>query len=95
MFSLLYEYSNLEYVHIYVIYRDAQAEYIIRIRMAASQEYVNTYSTCRVIALSSLAFTRYCHCQYCMLYGIHKWGRVGGRILRLSRAMVVQWVSNV
>jgi len=42
-----------------------------------------------------LAFTRYCHYQYCMLYGIHKWGRVGGRILRLSRAMVVQSVSNV
>jgi len=48
MFSLLYEYSNLEYVRIYVIYRGTQAEYVIRIRMAASQEYVNTYSTRRL-----------------------------------------------
>jgi len=48
MFSLLYEYSNLEYVRIYGIYRITQAEYVIRIRMAASQQYVNTYSTHRV-----------------------------------------------
>jgi len=43
MFSLLCEYSNLEYVRIYVIYRVTQAEYAICILMAASQEYVNTY----------------------------------------------------
>jgi len=46
--SLLYEYSNLEYVHIHVIYRVNQAKYGFRIRVAASQEHVNTYSTCRV-----------------------------------------------
>jgi len=40
--------SNLENVHIYVIYRVTQAEYVIRILMAASQEYVNHYSTRRV-----------------------------------------------
>ena len=48
IFSLFYESSNLEYVHIHVIYRVNQAEYGIRILVAASQEYVNTYSTCRV-----------------------------------------------
>jgi len=48
MFSLFDEYSNLEYVHVYVICKVIQAEYGIRIRMAASQEYVNTYSTRRV-----------------------------------------------
>jgi len=47
MFGLLHEYSNLEYVHMYVTYRITQAEYATRILMAASQEYVNTYSTPR------------------------------------------------
>jgi len=44
IFSLFYEYSTLEYAHIHVIYRVDQAEYGIRILVAASQEYVNTYS---------------------------------------------------
>ena len=48
IFSLFYEYSNLEYVHIHVIRRVNQAEYVIRVLVAASQEYVNTYSTRRV-----------------------------------------------
>jgi len=48
MFGLLYEYSHLECERIYAIYRVTQAEYDIRIRMAASQKYVNTYSTRRV-----------------------------------------------
>jgi len=48
LFSLCCEYSNLEYAHIHVIYRVNQTECVIRIRVAASQEYVNTYSTCRV-----------------------------------------------
>ena len=38
----------------------------------------------------ALAFTRYCHCQYCMVYGIQKEGPWGGRIMRISRAMVLQ-----
>jgi len=42
MFSLLYDYSNLEYQHIYVICRVLQEENDIHIRVAASQEYVNT-----------------------------------------------------
>jgi len=48
MISLFYDYSNLAYVHIHAIYRVHQAEYGIRILVAASQEYVNTYSTRRV-----------------------------------------------
>jgi len=36
--SRFYECSNLEYVHIRVLYRVNQAEYGIRIRVAASQE---------------------------------------------------------
>ena len=49
IFSLFCEYINLEYVRIHVIYRVHQAEYAILIPMAAPQEYVNTYSTRRVI----------------------------------------------
>jgi len=45
IFSLFHEHSNLEYVHIHVICRVHQAEYVIRVRVAASQKYVNTYST--------------------------------------------------
>jgi len=44
-FSLVYEYTNLAYVRIYVLYRVKQAEYSIRVLMAAPQEYVNTFST--------------------------------------------------
>ena len=47
-FALFYEYSNLEHVHIRVVYRVNQAEYEIRILVAASQKYVNTYSTRRL-----------------------------------------------
>jgi len=46
--SLFYEYSNLECVHIHVRYRANQAEYVIRTLVAASQEYVNAYSTRKV-----------------------------------------------
>jgi len=35
---------------------------------------------------SHLAFTRYCHCQYCMVYGMYKGGRVGA----VYCALVVQ-----
>jgi len=38
IFSLFCEYSNLEYVRVPVIYRVNQAEYVIQIRVAASQE---------------------------------------------------------
>jgi len=41
--SLIYQYSDLEYIRIYITH----AEYGIRIFMAASQEYVKTYSTPR------------------------------------------------
>jgi len=41
MVSLFCEYVHLEYVHIHAIYRVNQAEYIIRIRVVAPQEYVN------------------------------------------------------
>jgi len=43
--------KTLEYVRIYVIYRVNQAVYVIHIRMAAPQEYLNTYSTPRVSRL--------------------------------------------
>ena len=36
----------------------------------------------------ALAFTRYCHHQYCFLYGIQKRGRVGGG------ARIAQWSCN-
>jgi len=49
VFSLLYEYSNLEYEHIPVYYRVHSVEYGIHIRVAASQEYVKTYSTRRMM----------------------------------------------
>jgi len=48
IFSLFREYINLEYVRVPIIYRDSQAEYGIHILVAASQEYVNTYSTRRL-----------------------------------------------
>jgi len=47
IFCLLFEYINLAYVRIHVIYRIHQAEYAIRTHMAAPQEYVNTYSMSR------------------------------------------------
>jgi len=37
----------------------------------------------------TLAFTRYCYYQYCMVYGIHTRGRRGGRILPNSRAVIL------
>jgi len=50
--SPFYEYSILEHVHVPVLYRVHPAEYGIHIRVAASQEYVNTYSTRRVVRFS-------------------------------------------
>jgi len=47
MFSLFCEYINLEYVRVPVIYKVNQVEYVIHIRVAASQAYVNTYSARR------------------------------------------------
>ena len=41
IFSPFYEYSSLEYEHIHIIYKVNQAEYVIRISVAASQKYVN------------------------------------------------------
>jgi len=45
IFSLFCEYMTLEYVRVYVMYRVDQAECVICILVATSQEYVNTYST--------------------------------------------------
>jgi len=47
MFSLFCEYVHLEYECIYAICRVHQAEYVIHILVAASHEYVNTYSARR------------------------------------------------
>jgi len=49
MFSLSREYMKLKYVRVPFIYRVNQAEYVIHILVAASQEYLNTYSTRRVL----------------------------------------------
>jgi len=46
--SLCYAYINLECVRIHVVYSVNQAEYAMHILVAASQEYVNTYSIRRV-----------------------------------------------
>jgi len=51
IFSPIYEYSNLAYLHVLVYYRVYRAKYGIHIRVAASQEYVNTYSTCRMVVV--------------------------------------------
>jgi len=51
IFSLFCEYRTLEYVRIHVIYRVDQAECGIYILVAASHEYVNTYSTRRVVKI--------------------------------------------
>ena len=48
MFGLFCECIYLEYVQVPVIYRVNQAEYFVHIHVAASQEYVNTYSTRRL-----------------------------------------------
>jgi len=53
IFSQFYEYSTLEYLHVPILYRVHQAEYVIHILVAASQEYVNVYSTRRMITYSS------------------------------------------
>ena len=45
IFSLFCEYIDLKYVRVPVIYRVTQAESDIRFLVAASQEYVNTFST--------------------------------------------------
>jgi len=37
----------------------------------------------------SLAFTRYCYCQYCMVHGIQTGSRREGRTMSNSRAMVL------
>jgi len=37
----------------------------------------------------ALAFTRYCHAQYCMVYGIQNGGQGESRILRNSHAIVL------
>jgi len=55
IFGLLYEYSNLEYVRIHVISRVNQAEHDIHIPVVAPQEYVNIYSTRRLLAAERVA----------------------------------------
>jgi len=47
IFSLFYEYIQLEYVRSHVIYRVHEAEYGIPVLVIAPQEYVNIYSTRR------------------------------------------------
>ena len=55
-YNLFCEYINLAYVRVPVIYKIHQAEYVIHIRVAASQESVNTYSTRRVDTLRGVRY---------------------------------------
>jgi len=48
------ENSNLEYVHIYAIYRVNQAEYVIHICRVAPQEYMNIYSTRKEVSHATI-----------------------------------------
>jgi len=57
--GLFCAYSNLEYVRVPVIHRINQAEYVIHVCVAASQEYVNTYSTRRAGTLRGQSRIRY------------------------------------
>jgi len=45
------------------------------IRYSYSRGCVSEIRKCRFPVWDALAFTRYCHCQYCTVHGIHKWGR--------------------
>jgi len=51
MSSLFCEYIHLEYICVHGIHRVNQAEYGIHVLVVAPQEYVNIYSTRRVIGL--------------------------------------------
>jgi len=67
IFSLFYEYGNPKYDHIHGICRVSQAEYAIRILVAAPQEYVNTFATCRTsshVGLCSVSHRRRCRQGY-------------------------------
>jgi len=44
----------------------------------------------RSVAAGGLALTRYWRCQYSMVMATIRGGRVGGRMLRISRAIVRQ-----
>jgi len=46
--------------------------------------------TISLVSPCPLAFTRYCHHQYCIVHGIQKEGSVRGRILPNGRAIVLQ-----
>jgi len=52
-------------------------------------------------AARGLTFTRYCYCQYCMVYSIHTGGRKGSLILFNHRAIVLhqggqcRWVGGM
>jgi len=54
IFSLFCEYINLDYVRVPVVYRANQAEYGIHILVVAPQEYVNVYSTRRVLVVGTV-----------------------------------------
>jgi len=67
VYSPFYAYSNVEYVHVPIRYRVQQAEYVIHIRMAASQEYVNIYPTRRVGGLHRESRFVVCLCVWVCL----------------------------
>jgi len=52
IFSMFCDYTRLEYVRVHVIYRVGQGGYVIHILVVAPQEYVNSYSTRRLLILA-------------------------------------------
>jgi len=87
IFSPFYEYNRLEYEHVPVEYRVHRVEYVILILVAASQEYVNTYSTrrVRVCVWDAGATVRLLlesgRRGVCASRRIHNWTRGGFRII--------------
>jgi len=70
--SLFCDYIHLEYVRIHVIYRVKQAEYVIHILAGAPQEYVNIYSTHRILTPlfpMSVALSDAPHCIGTPMFG--------------------------
>jgi len=52
--SLFREYTHLEYVHVHVVYRVNPAEYVMHMLVVAQPEYVNIYSTRRLLTTCHL-----------------------------------------
>ena len=97
--TYIYMYIYIVYIYIYTYIHTYIYNNNRPLETAASQMRSHSSDAHRAPPLHScelgltpptLAFTRYCHCQYCMVYGIYKGGRVGV----VWCALVVQWYCN-